>query len=55
MTRYEIKAMVDGIVIERREVKSLAEAEKIANYWIDHAARADTEVAIDTIKEEVKV
>lgn len=55
MTRYEIKAMVDGIVIERKEVKSLAEAQKVASEWMDNAARADTEVVIDTIKEEVKV
>jgi hypothetical protein len=55
MTRYEIKAMVDGIVIERKEVKSLAEAQKVAAEWQGDTEMADAEVAIDTIKEEVKV
>ena len=48
MTQYEIKAIVDGVVIERHIVNTLAEAESIANKWTDDAARADTDIVIDT-------
>jgi hypothetical protein len=48
MTQYEIKAIVDGVVIERHIVNTLAEAESIANEWTDDAARADTDIVIDT-------
>jgi hypothetical protein len=49
MTQYEIKAIVDGVVIERHIVNTLAEAESIANKWTDDAARADTDIVIDTV------
>ena len=55
MTEYEIKAILDGIILEKQKVKTLAEAEKIANEWMDNAVRADTEIVIDTVKEKVKV
>jgi hypothetical protein len=55
MTRYEIKAILDGQVIKRKEVKSLAEAQKVAAEWQGNTEMADAEVAIDTIKQEVRV
>lgn len=54
-TEYEIKAIVDGVIVEKQKVETLAEAEKIAVEWVDDAGRADADIVIDTIKEEVKV
>ena len=46
---YEIKAIVDGVIIERHIAKTLAEAESIANKLIDEAGRADTDIKINKI------
>jgi hypothetical protein len=55
MTEYEVKAIVDGIVIEKIKVNSLSKARKIENEFIDNSVRADTEVVIDKIKKGKKV
>jgi ribosomal protein L24 len=48
--KYEVTAIVDGVVIEQRRFKTLEEAQKIESYWIDNSVRADTEVRIAKIR-----
>lgn len=49
MTEYEVKAILDGIVIEKVIVNSLSKARKIESEFIDNSVRADTEVIINKI------